>query len=185
MPYSASTTGKAPNVAVSTASTPTSKNEQCISAITSGRVSTTCSLQPSSWGPPKSSAVRFWSCTHVPNAPSKIRTRSRSAARKSDILPRLLEGLRRLGGPSRPLQRARERARSRAWTSRERRRCALRPALAFELVPLEVGDVTSPSTATARARHFCREKGALNSTAPIAHALGRLQQSSQAAHLLH
>jgi hypothetical protein len=59
MPYSARTIGNDPNVAVSTASTPTSKNSLCILAMTSGRVSTTCSLQPSSSGPPKSSGPRF------------------------------------------------------------------------------------------------------------------------------
>src|SRR6266536_1996029 len=83
--YSDKKTGNDPKVAVSTASTPTSKNSRCISAMTSGRVSTTCSLQPSSSGPPKSSGPRSWSCTHVPKAPSKIRTRSRRAARKSDM----------------------------------------------------------------------------------------------------
>src|SRR2546421_12204192 len=93
MPYSARTIGNDPNVAVSTASTPTSKNSWCISAMRSGRVSTTCSLQPSSSGPPKSSGPRSCSCTHVPNAPSKIRTRSRKAARKSDIGDRLPERL--------------------------------------------------------------------------------------------
>src|SRR5215207_3994215 len=67
-------------------------------AMRSGRVSTTCSLQPSSSGPPKSSGPRSWSCTHVPKAPSKIRTRSRRAARKSDIRDRLLEGLTCLAG---------------------------------------------------------------------------------------
>ena len=50
MPYSLSTSGKAPNVAVSTASTPASKNSSCIWATRSGRVSTRCSLQPSSAG---------------------------------------------------------------------------------------------------------------------------------------
>ncbi len=38
MSYSASTTGNAPNVAVSTASTPTERNSSCIRRITSGRV---------------------------------------------------------------------------------------------------------------------------------------------------
>ena len=47
MSYSASTTGKEPKVAVSTASTPASKNSVCSSAIRSGRVRTRCSLQPS------------------------------------------------------------------------------------------------------------------------------------------
>ena len=36
MPYSASTIGKAPNVSVSTASTPTSKKLRCSSAMTAG-----------------------------------------------------------------------------------------------------------------------------------------------------
>ena len=42
--------GSEPKVAVSTASTPASKNSECSSAIRSGRVSTRCSLQPSSDG---------------------------------------------------------------------------------------------------------------------------------------
>src|SRR6266700_395887 len=42
------------------------------------------------------SGPRSWSCTHVPKAPSKIRTRSRRAARKSDIGDRLPERLPRL-----------------------------------------------------------------------------------------
>ena len=57
MPYSASTSAKAPNVAVSTASTPASKYSRCIWATRSGRVSTRFSLHPSSASPPKSSAV--------------------------------------------------------------------------------------------------------------------------------
>ena len=39
IPYSLSTSGNAPNVAVSTASTPTAKNSSCICATRSGRVS--------------------------------------------------------------------------------------------------------------------------------------------------
>ena len=50
MPYSASTRPNAPKVAVSTASTPTSKYSACIRRMRSGRVSTRCSLQPSSVG---------------------------------------------------------------------------------------------------------------------------------------
>ena len=49
-------------------------------------MSTSISLQPSSDSPPKSSAVRFWSCIQVPNAPSNTKTRSRNALRKSDIV---------------------------------------------------------------------------------------------------
>src|SRR5436190_4916855 len=94
MPYSASTIPNAPNVAVSTASTPASKYSRCMRAITSGRESTRCSLQPSSASPPKSSGPSSCACTHVPNAPSKIRTRSRRALRKSDIAPN------RTGAPS-------------------------------------------------------------------------------------
>ena len=48
---------KAPNVAVSTASTPTAKKASCMPAITSGRVRASISLQPSSSAPPKSSAL--------------------------------------------------------------------------------------------------------------------------------
>ena len=51
----------------------------------SGRVSTSRSLQPSRSAPPKSSGPMAWSCTQVPNAPSKIRTRSASESRNSDI----------------------------------------------------------------------------------------------------
>ena len=58
MPYSASGTAKAPKVAVSTTSTPTLKNSSCIVAITSGRVTTSSSLQPSRASPPKSSGPR-------------------------------------------------------------------------------------------------------------------------------
>ena len=58
MPYSPSGTAKAPKVAVSTTSTPTSKNSSCIVAITSGRVTTSSSLQPSKCSPPKSSGPR-------------------------------------------------------------------------------------------------------------------------------
>ncbi len=54
--YSARTVEKLPKLAVSTASTPTSKNAACIPAMTSGRVRQSISLQPSSDGPPKSSA---------------------------------------------------------------------------------------------------------------------------------
>src|SRR5918994_4903404 len=117
MPYSARTTGNDPNVAVSTASTPTSKNSLCIRAMTSGRVSTTCSLHPSSSGPPKSSGPRSWSCTHVPNAPSKIRTRSRSAARKSDIVGQATGGS---PAPHRSLSQARCRASERSQRRAER-----------------------------------------------------------------
>ena len=67
----------------------------------SGRAgsSTRFSLQPSSSGPPKSSAERSWAWTQVPNAPSRMRTRSSSAARKSVIRrDRLLGSRTRLPG---------------------------------------------------------------------------------------
>ena len=51
MPYSLSTREKAPKVAVSTASTPASKYSACICWMSSGRVSTRRSLQPSRAGP--------------------------------------------------------------------------------------------------------------------------------------
>ena len=70
--YSASTRAKAPNVAVSTASTPTAKYSSCIRRMRSGRVRTRCSLQPSRAAPPKSSGPRSWPWTHVPKAPSRI-----------------------------------------------------------------------------------------------------------------
>ena len=57
MSYSVSTVEKLPKLAVSTASTPTSKNAACIASITSGRVRQSISLQPSRSAPPKSSAV--------------------------------------------------------------------------------------------------------------------------------
>ena len=77
MPYSLSTSGNAPNVAVSTrVDARRAKNSSCICATRSGRVSTRCSLQPSSAAPPKSSGPRSWPCIQVPNAPSKTRTRS-------------------------------------------------------------------------------------------------------------
>ena len=79
--YSASTVEKLPKLAVSTTSTPTSKNAACIPAITSGRVRQSISLQPSSATPPKSSAPRSRPCTYVPKAPSKTTTRSRTASR--------------------------------------------------------------------------------------------------------
>ena len=50
MSYSASTVEKLPKLAVSTASTPTSKNAACMPAMTSGRVRHSISLQPSSDG---------------------------------------------------------------------------------------------------------------------------------------
>ena len=58
MPYSLSTTEKLPNVAVSSASTPTSRNAECIDRITSGRVRHSISLQPSRARPPKSSGLQ-------------------------------------------------------------------------------------------------------------------------------
>ena len=82
MPYSASTHGMAPNVLVSTTSTPTSKNDRCRSAMTSGRVTHRISGQPSNWGPPKSSMVRSRACRLVPVAPSKTTTRSATESRK-------------------------------------------------------------------------------------------------------
>src|SRR4051812_1106607 len=85
MPYSFSTRPKDPNVAVSTASTPTAKYSECIWRIRSGRVTTRCSLQPSRDSPPKSSGPRSCACTQVPKAPSRIRTRSGKVARKSDM----------------------------------------------------------------------------------------------------
>src|SRR5947209_3565868 len=51
-PYSVRTVAKAPNVLVSTTSTPTAKKESCRSAMTSGRVSLRISGQPSYCGPP-------------------------------------------------------------------------------------------------------------------------------------
>ncbi len=58
-PYSARTTEVEPKVSVSTTSQPTSKKERCTWATRSGRVSTSHSLQPSSSGPPKSSAAEI------------------------------------------------------------------------------------------------------------------------------
>ena len=52
-----------PNEAVSSTSTPASRNAPCMARITSGRVTTSSSLQPSNWGPPKSSGPRSWVCT--------------------------------------------------------------------------------------------------------------------------
>ena len=83
MPYSLSGTANAPNVAVSTTSTPTAKKASCMPATRSGRVSTRISLQPSSSGPPKSSAVRPCSCMYVPNAPSYTTTRSSTRSRNA------------------------------------------------------------------------------------------------------
>src|SRR5438034_1097221 len=83
IPYSERTSGNAPNVAVSTQSTPAWKNSSCIWATRSGRVRTRCSLHPSSATPPKSSGPRSWPCMKVPNAPSKMSTRSRSASRNA------------------------------------------------------------------------------------------------------
>src|SRR5680860_1305472 len=85
MSYSVSTTPKAPNVAVSTASTPTSKNSEWSCAIRSGRLRARISLHPSRSGPPKSSGERSRSWTQVPKAPSKMTTRSSRVRRKSDI----------------------------------------------------------------------------------------------------
>jgi hypothetical protein len=70
MPYSPSGTAKAPKLAVSTTSAPARNIASCMSVITSGRVATSSSLQPSNSGPPKSSAVSPSSWTKVPNAPS-------------------------------------------------------------------------------------------------------------------
>ena len=78
--YSARTVENAPNVAVSTASTPASRNALCMLSITSGRVSTSISLQPSREPPPKSSGPRSRPCTKVPTAPSKTTTRSLMAS---------------------------------------------------------------------------------------------------------
>ena len=80
-PYSASTGAKAPKASVSTTSQPTSRNDRWTRSMTSGRVTTSSSLQPSSSGPPKSSAVSSASCRLVPMAPSKMTTRSETASR--------------------------------------------------------------------------------------------------------
>src|SRR5438105_1223909 len=93
MPYSASTTGKAPNVSVSTASTPTSKKLRWSSAMTAGRVTARISLQPSKAGPPKSSAPSSRCWRLVPVAPSKMTTRSRRVSRKR---PMISSGYRRV-----------------------------------------------------------------------------------------
>ena len=69
IPYSASTSPNAPNVAVSTASTPASKYSRCIWATRSGRVSTRFSLHPSRSGPPKSSAVEVLALDPGPEGP--------------------------------------------------------------------------------------------------------------------
>ena len=70
IPYSPSGTAKPPKLAVSTTSAPARKCASCISAMTSGRVTARISLQPSKWGPPKSSAVNPSSWMYVPKAPS-------------------------------------------------------------------------------------------------------------------
>src|SRR2546423_2535895 len=94
MPYSASTTGKAPKVSVSTASTPTSKKLRWSSAMTAGRVTARISLHPSRAGPPKSSAPRSCIWRLVPVAPSKTTTRSRKVSRKLPMMHvRVPEGL--------------------------------------------------------------------------------------------
>ena len=69
-PYSPSVTGRPPKVSVSMTSTPTARYSACSSLMISGRVTTSSSLQPSSSGPPKSSAVRPRSWMPVPMAPS-------------------------------------------------------------------------------------------------------------------
>ena len=50
-------------------------------------MSTSCSLQPSSASPPKSSGPRSWPCIQVPNAPSNTSTRSASASRNGCCAP--------------------------------------------------------------------------------------------------
>src|SRR5579863_7909018 len=74
--------GNAPKESVSTTSTPTSKNDLWSSWMTSGRVATRTSLQPSSDGPPKSSGPSPLSWRFVPVAPSKMK-RARERGRGS------------------------------------------------------------------------------------------------------
>ena len=85
-------------------------------------MSTRCSLQPSSAAPPKSSGPRSWAWTQVPNAPSKMRTRSSSGGeevghQEDERLPGRSAGPRRVprSAGSRPIRR-------RATTVRYRRR---------------------------------------------------------------
>ena len=71
MSYSPSGTANAPKVLVSTTSAPDLEVGACGGpSTTSGRVMPRMSVQPSRSGPPKSSAVRSWVCSHVPVAPS-------------------------------------------------------------------------------------------------------------------
>ena len=72
--YSTRTMEAAPKVSVSITSAPASRNPRWTVATASGLVWTRYSLQPSYSLPPKSSAVRFWTCRLVPIAPSKTMT---------------------------------------------------------------------------------------------------------------
>ena len=80
-PYSRMVRRLARKVFVSTTSHPTSRKLAWMASMTSGRVTTRWSLHPSSASPPKSPAVSPRSWMLVPMAPSKTRTRSRSAVR--------------------------------------------------------------------------------------------------------
>lgn len=87
MSYSAMAEWLAPNVFVSTQSTPAPKYSSWTERTMSGRVRLRISLQPSRFS--KSSSVGSWACNMVPIAPSATTTRVASASRSADTRVRL------------------------------------------------------------------------------------------------
>lgn len=81
MSYSPRAEALAPNVLVSTQSTPTAKYSSCTERTMSGRVTFRISLQPSRFS--KSSRVGSWAWSMVPIAPSATTTRVASASRSA------------------------------------------------------------------------------------------------------
>ncbi len=82
MSYSPNAVRLAPNVFVSTQSTPASKYSEWTERTMSGRVRFRISLQPSRFS--KSSSVGSWAWSIVPIAPSATTTRVARASRSAD-----------------------------------------------------------------------------------------------------